>query len=105
MANGYASVVPARGQDVHGLVWRIGPRDLAALDAYESVACGLYRRAMLPVMREAALVKALVYLGCERREGRPRPGYMEAVIGAARECGLPESYLAGLARFAPGVMA
>lgn len=103
MANGYASVVPAPGADVHGVLWKIGPRDLAALDAYENVAAGLYRHAMLPVVREGKTVKALVYLGCEAREGRPLPGYIALVVAAARECGLPEAYVAGLARFAPGV--
>jgi gamma-glutamylcyclotransferase (GGCT)/AIG2-like uncharacterized protein YtfP len=102
MASGYASVVPALGQDVHGVVWKIGPRDLAALDAYEDVAGGLYRRAMLPVVQNGATVKALVYLGNDKREGRPRPGYMEEVIAAARDCGLPEDYVATLARVAPG---
>jgi gamma-glutamylcyclotransferase (GGCT)/AIG2-like uncharacterized protein YtfP len=102
MASGYASVVPAAGQDVHGLLWRIGPRDLAALDDYEDIAGGLYRQAMLPVLRDGKTVEALVYLGCETREGRPRAAYIADVVAAARDCGLPEDYIAGLARFAPG---
>ena len=102
MANGYASVVPSAGEDVHGLLWQIGPRDLAALDEYEDVVGGLYRRAMLPLVRDKRTVKALVYLGSETREGRPRPGYMAIVIDAARECGLPEDYIASLVRFTRG---
>ena len=102
MANGYASVIPAPGSDVHGVLWRIGPRDLAALDAYEDVAGGLYRHAMLPVVQNGATVKALVYRGNETREGRPRPGYMEMVSAAARECGLPQDYIAGLACWSSG---
>lgn len=102
MANGYASVVPTPGEDVHGFLWRVGPRDLAALDAYEDVAGGLYRQDMRPVVKGMTTVKALVYLGCEMRSGRPRPGYIPLVVKAARECGLPEVYVASLARFAPG---
>jgi gamma-glutamylcyclotransferase (GGCT)/AIG2-like uncharacterized protein YtfP len=102
MANGYASVVPAAGQDVHGLLWRIGPRDLAALDDYEDVAGGLYRQATLPVLQDGRPTDALVYLGCEAREGRPSPAYMALVVEAARECGLPADYVEKLARFAPG---
>ena len=102
MANGYASVVAAPGALVHGMIWRIGPRDLAALDAYENVAGGLYRRAKLPVVQNGATVKALVYLGNEKREGRPRAGYIELVAEAARECGLPADYIAGLARWSAG---
>jgi hypothetical protein len=102
VANGYASVAPAPGEDVHGLLWRVGPRDLAALDTYENVAGGLYRHAMLPVVQDRTTVKALVYLGCETRQGWPRPGYIPLVQEAARECGLPEDYIASLARIAPG---
>ncbi|MGD9921933.1 MAG: gamma-glutamylcyclotransferase [Pseudorhodoplanes sp.] len=102
MANGYATVVPEAGADVHGILWRIGPRDLAALDAYENVAGGLYRKAMLPLRKGTTIVQALVYLGNDKREGRPRPGYMALVIEAARGCGLPDDYIAGLARWSPG---
>lgn len=101
MANGYASVVPAAGADVHGLLWRIGPQDLTALDDYEDVAGGLYRQAMLPVLQDGKSTDALVYLGCETREGRPSPDYMALVVEAARECGLPGDYIETLARFAP----
>lgn len=101
MANGYASVVPAAGQDVHGLLWRIGPQDLAALDDYEDVAGGLYRQAMLSVLQDGRSMDALVYLGCETREGRPTAAYLALVLEAARECGLPKAYIEELARFAP----
>jgi len=101
MANGYASVAPAPGCDVYGLLWRIGPPDLAALDDYEDVAGGLYVRNTLPVLQDGQTIQALVYLGCERREGRPRADYMALVVNAARECGLPEDYVAKLERLAP----
>ena len=103
MANGYASVVPVKGEQVHGFLWRVGPRDLAALDDYEDVAGGLYRRAMLPILQDGTTVEALVYLGNEAREGRPREAYMALVIESARDCGLPEDYITGLARWLPGV--
>ena len=102
MANGYASVVPSEGQDVYGVLWRIGPRDLAALDAYEDIAGGLYRHATMPVLYQGEAVDALVYVGCETREGRARGSYMAGVIAAAREYALPEAYIASLRRFAPG---
>lgn len=102
MANGYASVVPAPLQEVHGVLWRVSPRDLAALDAYENVAGGLYRRSMMPVIQDGQTVSALVYLGAEKREGAPRKGYMELVMQAARENGLPESYIGNLERLTSG---
>ena len=50
MHEGYASVAPAPGVAVHGVVWRLSPRDLAALNAYENLASGLYVRRVLPVL-------------------------------------------------------
>lgn len=100
MANGYASVMPNAAAHVHGVLWRISPRDLAALDDYEDVAGGLYRKEMLPVTHDDRSVSALVYLGVETREGDPRKGYMELVIEAARENGLPDQYFEALARHA-----
>src|ERR1700758_2254693 len=73
--DGYASVVPAAGGVVHGVLWRLTPRDLAAADAYESVAGGLYRRRMLAVSRAGRRVQAMVYIGRDRSVGRPKPGY------------------------------
>ncbi len=102
MTSGYASVAPAPGETVHGVLWRITPRDLAALNAYENVAGGLYRQAMLPVLQGTKTMTALIYLGIDRREGRPRPGYIELVVEAAREWNLPVDYVAGLARWSSG---
>jgi hypothetical protein len=48
-ADGYASVEPARAQSVHGVLWRITPRDRVTLDVWENVAGKLYRAETLPV--------------------------------------------------------
>jgi cation transport regulator ChaC len=96
--DGYASVVAARGEVVHGLLWRITPRDLAALNAYENIESGLYRAAHLSVRAGGRAVRALVYLGRSGVPGRPRLGYMELVAAAAREAGLPADYVANLER-------
>lgn len=103
MTSGYASIVPAPGHVVHGVLWKITPRDLAALNAYENVDGGLYRRAYLPVSHDNRnVVTALVYLGLERGEGRPLPGYLEDVIDAAQAWYLPADYIASLRRWSPG---
>jgi gamma-glutamylcyclotransferase (GGCT)/AIG2-like uncharacterized protein YtfP len=96
--DGYASVVAARGSVVHGLLWRLSPRDLAALDAYENIDAGLFRRVLLSVQAEGRSVKAIVYIGRSRAPGRARAGYMELVAMAAREAGLPSDYVVGLER-------
>jgi gamma-glutamylcyclotransferase (GGCT)/AIG2-like uncharacterized protein YtfP len=99
-ADGYASAVRAPGERVHGLVWRLTPRDLAALNAYESLDQGLYRAVTLPVRVGAARASALVYLGRSRAPGVPRPGYLACVLAAARELDLPATYVDDLARWA-----
>jgi gamma-glutamylcyclotransferase (GGCT)/AIG2-like uncharacterized protein YtfP len=99
--DGYASVAPAPGESVHGVLWRLTARDLAALNTFESLDSGLYRRAALPVRIGGQRRRALVYLGRARAPGRPRPGYIETVVSAARAWDLPEDYVRGLERWSP----
>jgi cation transport regulator ChaC len=100
-ADGYASVAPAAGENVHGLVWRLTPPDRTTLDAWENVAGGLYRAETLPVERSGRLSPALVYIARERPIGRPRLGYMELVVEAARALELPADYIASLQDWLP----
>jgi gamma-glutamylcyclotransferase (GGCT)/AIG2-like uncharacterized protein YtfP len=103
--DGYASVVPGPGETVQGILWRLKPRDLAAVNAYESLDSGLYRRRMLPVTWGGQRVAALVYVARERRVGRPRPGYQELVVQAAREWEMPDDYVRALQRWQPARIA
>lgn len=117
-SDGYASIVQQRGSQVHGVLWRLSSRDLAALNAYENVQGGLYRMRTLPVRRQylrnplavAATVRAqdggrpvaaLVYIARGVGTGTPRSGYMGIVLDAAREWSLPQDYLRGIGRWAP----
>ena len=89
-----------------GVLWRLTPRDLAAVNAYESLDSGLYARRMLAVRhggggRRRGRVQALVYVARERRVGRPKPGYQDAVVAAARAWNLPADYVRGLERWSP----
>lgn len=99
--SGYASVMRAPGSVVHGVLWRLSPRDRAVLDGYEDVASGLYRRCVLPVRYGTRVVPALVYVGRHRGEGRPKPGYQNIVLNAASEWKLPQRYVTELARRLP----
>jgi hypothetical protein len=56
---------------------------------------------MLAVIAASRRRRALVYVARTRPRGAPRPGYMEIVIAAARECGLPSDYVASLQRWLP----
>jgi gamma-glutamylcyclotransferase (GGCT)/AIG2-like uncharacterized protein YtfP len=90
---------------VHGVLWRLTPRDLAALNTFESLDSGLYRRAILTVEAGAQRVRALVYVGRQRGRRRAMPGYQERLVAAAQDWRLPPRYIAELARLAPGYRA
>jgi hypothetical protein len=100
-ANGYASVAPQRVGTVHGVLWRLTPRDRVTLDVWESVAAGEYGVAILPVDQAGRRRRALIYVARRRCAGAAKPGYMDVVIAAAREWQLPEAYIASLLRFVP----
>jgi hypothetical protein len=100
-ADGHASVVPAHASSVHGVLWRLTPRDRVTLDVWESVARGHYRAAMLPVRHAGCRRPVLVYVARPRPPGRPRAGYMEVVVAAARAWNLPAEYVAALERWLP----
>jgi cation transport regulator ChaC len=100
-ADGYASVKRVRGHTVHGVLWRLSPRDRVALDTWENTAGGLYRSMILPVRSGGRRVPALVYIARPSGEGRPKPGYMELVIAAAKEWEFPVEYIRSLQRWLP----
>lgn len=98
---GYGSVAPQPGGIVHGVLWRLEPRDLAAINAYENVAGGLYARRTLPVLHRGRREPALIYIAVRTGEGTPRPGYIALVVAAARDWELPEPYIRSLMRWSP----
>jgi len=99
-ADGYASVVPARSEIVHGVLWRLTPRDRVTLDLWENISNGQYRAAMLPVkLPDGRRAVSLVYLGRQNGTGRPKAGYMELVLAAARAWRLPDAYIVSLQRW------
>jgi len=101
-ADGYASVVPDNRAMVHGVLWDIALGDMAALDRYEDVARGLYRKSQISALRAPhGSVRALIYLARATEPGPPRPGYLPAVVAAARDWSLPPSYIAYLESLAP----
>ena len=102
IAQGYGCVAPASGQCVSGVLWRLTPRDLAALNAFESLDSGLYRRVMLTVETGSTRKRALVYVGRQVGKRRPMPGYQERVVAAARDWRMPSRYVEALQRLAPG---
>lgn len=93
---GVATLLPEPGACAAGLVWHLTTACEAALDRYEGVAQGLYRREEV----EAGGAPALVYLAAETRPGMPRPGYLEGILAAAEVLGLAEDRRAEIAAWA-----
>ncbi len=98
---GHGSISPRPGALVHGVLWRVGPRELAAINAYESIDSGLYIRRSLSVRFGTSLLPALVYILRRQGEGRARPAYVHLVVEAARDWELPQAYVNALQRWSP----
>src|SRR6476659_9946356 len=97
--DGWGSVSASRGEVVHGVLWRLTPRDIAALHAYELLHQGLYDVRHLPVRTEGRRVRAMIYLLRRRAFGKPRPGYVEMIAAAGRGWKLPEPYIRSVERW------
>ena len=92
-AGGYATARPDRDRHILGVLWRLTPADEAALDAFEGVPAGLYRKARVRVLAEdGGEVVAMIYRATDDAPGRPAPGYLERVVEVAELLGFPESY-------------
>lgn len=98
---GVATVVPAPGEAVHGVVWEVSATHEQALDAYEGVGGGHYTRELLTVETGDASVDALVYVATSSEPGVARPDYQELVVDAAVAAGLPERHLRELRAWLP----
>jgi gamma-glutamylcyclotransferase (GGCT)/AIG2-like uncharacterized protein YtfP len=97
--DGWGSVKPDAGGTVHGVLWKLTPRDIAALHAYELLHQGLYDVRYLPVRLGSKRVRAMIYLLRRRASGRPKPGYVEMIAAAARGWRLPERYIRSVERW------
>ncbi|MEJ2378798.1 MAG: gamma-glutamylcyclotransferase [Pseudolabrys sp.] len=97
--DGWGSVQPSPGDAVHGVLWALTPRCMAALHAFELLHKGLYEVRHLPVRRCARLTPAMIYLLRRRKPGQPKPGYVEMIAAAAREWRLPEDYIRSVERW------
>lgn len=97
--DGWGSVKVKPGATVHGVLWRLTPRDMTALHAYELLHKGLYDVRYLPVRIGRRRALAMIYVLRRRAPGRPKPGYVEMIAAAARGWNLPEPYVRSVERW------
>ncbi len=95
--NHHATIVPAAGKVVHGVLWTITEADQAALDDYEGVAIALYRRHEVRVMHaDGRAETAMTYLARNTEATLTGGPYFDALLAAARRLGLPTEYVTEL---------
>ncbi|MBV9557337.1 MAG: gamma-glutamylcyclotransferase [Pseudolabrys sp.] len=97
--DGWGSIVPSLGEYVHGVVWRVTPRDRAALHTYELLDKGLYDVRTVAVRLGPRLVPAMTYVLRRQTPGRPKPGYVEMIAACARNWDFPEGYVRSIERW------
>ena len=98
MREGWLTATRDPRATVHGILWSLSLSDVPSLDRYESVASGLYQKALQAVATATGPKRALVYFGANAGPGVPARDYIEPIIAAARQWGLP---LAALEAFLP----
>jgi hypothetical protein len=99
---GYATVIGEPGATVYGILWELRPHHEAALDVYEGVRHGLYRKLWLTVRStDRTEHRAIVYAAGDPARGNAVAGYMEKVVAAAEAHGLPAAYIAELRNWLP----
>jgi gamma-glutamylcyclotransferase (GGCT)/AIG2-like uncharacterized protein YtfP len=95
-AFGTATVLSRPGVDVWGRVWAITAADLARLDVFEGVP-DAYRRRLLRVdFADPEWGYAHVYFATADDVGVSIPSYLNLVIAAAIDAGLPPDYVSTL---------
>lgn len=90
---GVATVVPDARRQVIGVLWMLTAAHEDTLDRYEGVASGHYRKEYVSVESAKQQSTALVYVAANETPGKPRPGYMDGILGSARDLGFPDSYI------------
>ena len=89
---------PAAGDECWGVLWELTDEHVTSLDAYEQVADGVYRQAMVVVEHQGRIVEALIYLSNDDRWKRPSRRYVRALVRGARVHGIPAPYVRGIRR-------
>lgn len=82
LLNAHANVIPEEGQDVPVVIWEITKQDEDALDLYEGVRGGYYKKEYLRVEVNGRMRKALIYIMTPRNSrnyGIPSDGYLDTI--------------------------
>ena len=92
-----ANITPSAQDEVWGGLYEIADEDIAKIDNYEGYP-KYYKRSILDVLRPGreGKIKAWVYFREPQADGVPSRRYQETLIRGARDCGIPEDYIASM---------
>jgi gamma-glutamylcyclotransferase (GGCT)/AIG2-like uncharacterized protein YtfP len=87
---GVASIQKDPRTFVQGILWEITEKDEIALDKFEGVKDGYYRKEYLMI---PSFGEALVYISNTRKTGDPKSSYFQDIIRQAESLEFDEKYL------------
>lgn len=97
---GVSSVAPRQGQETWGVIYRLGPKDLAALDASEgfrserAAELNSYNRVPVLVVIDDVPTEMVTYIAVDQKDAPlPSEAYLRHIREGARQHGLPAAYL------------
>ena len=91
---GVATILPDPVGRIVGVVWRLETGHADILDDYVGVNDGYYTKDWIDLSGHG---RALVYLATDSAIGRPRRGYVERILAAAKAEGFPGWHIDQLA--------
>lgn len=77
--NSHANVIPNKGYNVPVAIWEIDKYDELALDRYEGVRGGYYRKEYLQVEVNGEMREALIYIMNPNHYGTPSDSYLATI--------------------------
>jgi gamma-glutamylcyclotransferase (GGCT)/AIG2-like uncharacterized protein YtfP len=91
-----ATVVEAGGERVFVVLYELSEADEAALDSWDGVTVGYYRKSKVRVSTLDSDVLAWLYVLNDYEGGLPSARYLGLMADAAETAGAPADYVAGL---------
>jgi gamma-glutamylcyclotransferase len=100
LRGGLSTIMPAPGELVPGMLFRVPRAEIEALDLLEDVDKGLYRRETHLVLGQDGIWHRAELYRVARPRGpfAPSPRYVGWMIEGAREHGLDQAYIQSLER-------
>jgi len=94
---GVATVIPSAAK-VYGVLWGISANDATNLSVYEGEKDEFYFKEVVSVQpAKIQPLTATIYLAANIQPGKPRSGYLELILRAAKAHGFPNDYMTEIA--------